>query len=91
MLIKRVYEIDPMVCPRCGGTMKILSFIDPPQKEVVEKILHGHRRAALVGGLWRSPTSRGPPEPNELVLDMDSDFVDQKIEFTCDMDASIAY
>ena len=27
-LIKRVYEVDPLVCPKCGGQMKIISFIE---------------------------------------------------------------
>jgi hypothetical protein len=31
MLIKRVYEIDPMACPNWGGPMDVVSFIDPPQ------------------------------------------------------------
>jgi len=26
-LIKKVYEVDPLRCPRCGGEMKIISFI----------------------------------------------------------------
>jgi hypothetical protein len=26
-LIKRVYEIDPLLCPYCGGEMKIIAFI----------------------------------------------------------------
>jgi hypothetical protein len=28
MLIKRVYEVDPLQCPCCGGQMKIVSFIE---------------------------------------------------------------
>ena len=39
MLIKRVYEVDPLECPKCGGTMKVIAFIEPPQREVIEKIL----------------------------------------------------
>ncbi len=27
-LIKAVYEVDPLKCPKCGGTMKIISFIE---------------------------------------------------------------
>ncbi|HET6444774.1 MAG TPA: hypothetical protein VFI27_09380, partial [candidate division Zixibacteria bacterium] len=38
MLIKRVYEVDPMVCPQCGQSMTVVSFIQPPQAEVIEKI-----------------------------------------------------
>jgi hypothetical protein len=30
MLIKRVYEIDPLACPQCGGQMKVIAFIEPP-------------------------------------------------------------
>jgi hypothetical protein len=28
-LIKQVYEAAPLVCSRCGGTMRILAFIEP--------------------------------------------------------------
>ena len=45
MLIKRVYEIEPLICPRCSGQMKIVAFLEPPQGHVIEKILRGHRRA----------------------------------------------
>ena len=31
MLIKRVYEIDPLKCARCGGVMKVIAFIEPPR------------------------------------------------------------
>ena len=31
MLIKRVYEIDPLCCPKCQGQMKVIAFIEPPQ------------------------------------------------------------
>ena len=30
MLIKRVYEIDPLTCPHCGSPMKVVAFIEPP-------------------------------------------------------------
>ena len=36
-LIKQVYEVDPLVCPRCTGPMRIIAFIEQP--EVIEKIL----------------------------------------------------
>ena len=39
MLIKRVYELDPMVCPECGSQMAVVAFIEPPQRDVIEKIL----------------------------------------------------
>ena len=61
MLIKRVYETDPLACPQCGGQMKVIAFIEPPQGAVVEKILRGHQSVAMVGGLWNPSTPRAPP------------------------------
>jgi transposase len=26
-MIRKVYEVDPMVCPKCGGRMKIIAFL----------------------------------------------------------------
>jgi hypothetical protein len=39
-LIKKVYEVDPLKCPKCGGQMRIISFIEKKdQADVIEKIL----------------------------------------------------
>jgi hypothetical protein len=59
MLIKRVYEVDPLECPQCGGTMKIISFIERNQGDVIERILRHC-------GLWEGPIRtlanvRAPP------------------------------
>jgi len=54
MLIKRVYELDPLTCPECGGQMAVVAFIEPPQAEVIEKILNHC-------GLSRSSAARAPP------------------------------
>jgi hypothetical protein len=27
-LIQKIYEVDPLTCPKCRGKMKILSFIE---------------------------------------------------------------
>jgi hypothetical protein len=84
MLIKRVYEIDPMVCSQCGGEMEIISFIDPPQNEVIEKILkHCH--------LWKASAPRGPPDPIDMDHDPDSGFIHQASELTfIDMDTFLS-
>jgi hypothetical protein len=29
-MIRKVYEVDPMLCPKCGGTMKVIAFITEP-------------------------------------------------------------
>ena len=26
-MIRKVYEVDPMLCPKCGGTMKVIAFL----------------------------------------------------------------
>ena len=61
MLIKRVYEVDALACPRCGGEMKVIAFIEAPQGAAIEKILRGHQSVAMVGGLWNPSTPRAPP------------------------------
>ncbi len=30
-LIQKIYETDPLCCPKCSGKMKILSFIEDPE------------------------------------------------------------
>ena len=36
-LIQKVYEVDPLCCPRCGSTMRIIAYID--QWDVILRIL----------------------------------------------------
>jgi hypothetical protein len=36
-LIQKIYEVDPLVCPKCQGQMKIISFIE--DLDIIEKIL----------------------------------------------------
>ena len=69
MLIKRVYEVDPLFCPRCGSEMAIVAFFDPPQGEVIEKILRH-------SGLWRASALRPSPDVEGLVHDLDGRFSD---------------
>jgi hypothetical protein len=64
MLIKRVYEVDPLACPQCGGTMEVIAFIEPPQGAVIERILRHC-------GLWRESSPRGPPADEDLVHEPD--------------------
>ena len=60
MLIKRVYEIDPLCCLKCQGEMRAIAFLEPPQAEVIEKILRHC-------GLWHS--SRAPPADGDFAHD----------------------
>ena len=49
--IRKVYETDPLTCPKCQREMRIISFIDQPG--VIKKILQ-HL------GLWED--SQAPPD-----------------------------
>ena len=53
-LIKRICEVDPLVCPTCGAEMKIIAFIT--EHEVVTRILKHLTQKA------ETEKSRGPPE-----------------------------
>jgi hypothetical protein len=53
-LIKQVYELDPLTCPKCGTTMRIIAFLERRQTEVIEKILRHCE-------LWDEPSARAPP------------------------------
>ena len=50
-LIQKIYEIDPLTCPKCHGPMALIAFIEA--EDVIEKILK-HL------GLWEL-TPRPPP------------------------------
>ena len=64
MLIQRVYEVDPMICPRCGGEMAVISFIPPPMEKVIDKILKHC-------GFWEEPSQRAPPGQSGYTEDPD--------------------
>ena len=36
-LIQKIYEVDPLVCPKCSGAMRVIAFIEDP--DVIKKIL----------------------------------------------------
>jgi hypothetical protein len=60
-LIQKIYEVDPLKCPKCQGSIRVIAFIE--DEDVIKKILK-HL------GLWEvkrkpSPRSNGPP----LILD----------------------
>ena len=41
-LIRRVYEVDPLICPRCGSEMRVVGFITQPA--LIDRILEHLRR-----------------------------------------------
>jgi hypothetical protein len=67
MPIKRVFEFDPLACPECGGQLKVVAFIEPPQGDVIEKILRHC-------GLWCLASHRAPPAGDLHVHDPDGNW-----------------
>ena len=56
-LLRLVYEVDPLQCPKCGGQMRVIALIQEPA--VIDKILNHLRekgRDARAG-----PWATGPP------------------------------
>jgi hypothetical protein len=51
-LLRRVYEVDPLVCPRCAATMRVVGFITQP--DTIKRILDHLRRP---------PQARPRPSP----------------------------
>jgi len=71
-LIKRIYEVDPLVCPSCGGEMKVVAFII--DHAVVDRILrhlkHTEGEGERGGDLLDTPGSlrcRDPDPKRETV------------------------
>jgi hypothetical protein len=65
-LIQKIYEVDPLTCPKCSGVMKVISVIE--DEEVIKKILK-HL------GLWDiktrpPPKATGPPRVPEYSIDI---------------------
>ena len=52
--MKKIYEADPLTCPRCGSQMQIIAFIE--EWTVIRKILQ-HLN------LWERPPRSPPPPP----------------------------
>ena len=44
-MIRKVYEVDPLLCPQCGGRMRIIAFLT--DYAVVDRIIH-HLKLSFV-------------------------------------------
>ena len=54
-MIRKVFEVDPLLCPRCGVEMEIVAWITEPS--VVDAILRHRREHGLVSPF----EARAPP------------------------------
>jgi hypothetical protein len=67
-LIQKIYNVDPLLCPKCSGSMNIISFID--DSEIVKKIL----KHLNLWDVKRKPPPRanGPPTESFIIYDESS-------------------
>ena len=67
-LIHKVYEVDPLECPKCKGPMRVIALID--DKAVIRKILThlGLWASQIAAGKGPGPPSPDPPEASAQIL-----------------------
>jgi hypothetical protein len=41
-MVRKVYEVDPMTCPRCGGRMRVAAFLT--EYAVIDRIIRTSAR-----------------------------------------------
>jgi len=70
-LIQKIYEVDPLICPKCRGIMRVISFIE--DRQVIKAILK-HLGLWLVKSkpvpyLIREPTPKAHAPPAGCIRD----------------------
>ena len=70
-LIQKIYEVDPLTCPKCSGKMKVISVIE--DEDVIKKILR-HL------GLWEVKP-RSPPKATRStkIAEYSIDYTDSQL------------
>ncbi len=63
-LIRRVYEVDPLVCPRCQGVMRVVAFITDGR--VIRRIFDHLGVSARRAIQDRTPPLAAAPVPDSL-------------------------
>jgi len=60
-LLRRIFEVDPLVCPACGGRMRMIAFILQPR--VIDRILRHVREKGkdARAGPWSTTPGRAAP------------------------------
>jgi len=62
-LIRKVYEVDPLLCRYCGAEMRIVAFV--VEASSLRRLLKG----VGLGPQEAEPLSRAPPGVGELVYE----------------------
>jgi hypothetical protein len=82
-LIQKIYHVDPLLCPKCLGSMRIISFIedDPLVKNILEHL-----------DLWdvnRKPPARANSPPTESFIIHDESSSPSADDYIIDFDYPI--
>jgi Putative transposase len=65
-LLRRVYEVDPLVCPRCRGVMQVVSFITEAASSAASSTTLAPPLAALPRNALHLPQPQRFPIPPDL-------------------------
>jgi len=82
MLLARLFESLPLVCPNCGADMRIIAFIT--EATPVRRILSALGEPAEPP---RIAPARGPPAWDDPPIDLGPDWDDPPIDLGPDWDA----
>jgi len=63
-LIQKIYEVDPLTCPKCNGEMRIIAFIEQPL--IIKKIL---KHLGVWGAHNHDPPKRTTEITGQIVYD----------------------
>lgn len=86
MLLAKIYHLLPLICPECGGEMKIIAVIN--EKPVINKIL-GH-----IGEPTEPPhiySARSPPDWDELYQNLDPDHLEKQFIPDDEFDQTVSW
>ena len=82
-LIQKIYHVDPLLCPKCMGSMKIISFIE--DSEIVKKIL----KHLNLWDVKRKPPPRANDPPTEAIIIYDESSSPSADDYIIDVDYPI--
>ena len=85
LLLARIYEVFPLVCPNCGGAMRIIAFITagPTMRDILDHLGEptAPPRIAPVRGppLWEATDAEHDPAADPLLQPAPAFEFDQRI------------
>ena len=82
-LIQKIYHVNPLLCPKCLGSMRIISLID--DSEIIKKIL----KHLDLWDVKRKPPPRSNDPPLEAIIIYDESSAPSADDYLIDADLQI--